>query len=321
MIGFVSEHEKVDKLWNGLSRPIQKELWKRELNPTSATWDEVREASAWIPTRGGHTRGRGRGRGAHVPNERGQYAQSRSLPAERQGSSVGGTWQVRASQPSSKLSKDEKDELTAAGKCFLCKKAGHYQRDCPTRDRVKSEKAGKPPGVSSYHMGVSSTQSRGRTDSLRALAATTETTAGIDLCVMGMPLEGNSDDEPLSGSDMPHSLAPSRVELPITVREGREPTQLGDLYAMRAEEVLNRCGPYCCEAAGFDGGNEYDANVYRTTDSLHVVMHYRGREFLCTGASACWKRQFHGLSRQLRIYCASPAYSAGRHWCGYTTCI
>lgn len=44
---------------------------------------------------------------------------------------------------------------------------------------------------------------------------------------------------------------------------------------MRAEELLNRHGPYCCEAVNFDGGDEYSANVYRTAPELHVIMHHR----------------------------------------------
>ena len=73
----------------------------------------------------------------------------------------------------------------------------------------------------------------------------------------------------VSADDIPRSLG----DLPPTVREGRVPTRLGDLYSQRAEEVLNKHAPYCCDAVDFDGGDEYSANVYRTTDLLHVIMH------------------------------------------------
>ncbi|KAI0374722.1 hypothetical protein BV20DRAFT_919229, partial [Pilatotrama ljubarskyi] len=41
MVGFVSEREKVDKLWNGLTQSIQRQLWLRNLTPTLATWEQV----------------------------------------------------------------------------------------------------------------------------------------------------------------------------------------------------------------------------------------------------------------------------------------
>lgn len=48
MVGFVSEHKKVDKLWNDLNRPNQKELWKCELNTASTTWDKVHKVAKVI---------------------------------------------------------------------------------------------------------------------------------------------------------------------------------------------------------------------------------------------------------------------------------
>ncbi|EJF55418.1 hypothetical protein DICSQDRAFT_13414, partial [Dichomitus squalens LYAD-421 SS1] len=41
LVGFVSDRERVDKLWNGLNESIQRELWKKELTPTTSTWSEV----------------------------------------------------------------------------------------------------------------------------------------------------------------------------------------------------------------------------------------------------------------------------------------
>ncbi len=82
------------------------------------------------------------------------------------------------------LSKEEKNELTAAGKCFHCKKVGHFLRDCPQRSKVKSDKPGKPPGLTSFHMSIGGSN----VEQLQALADTTETTAGIDLGAIGFGL-------------------------------------------------------------------------------------------------------------------------------------
>ncbi|KAI0070539.1 hypothetical protein K474DRAFT_1669982 [Panus rudis PR-1116 ss-1] len=51
-----------------------------------------------------------------------------------------------------KLSEKEKEELQAAGKCFICKEAGHMSRNCPKGSTVRSDKRGKPPGITSYNM-------------------------------------------------------------------------------------------------------------------------------------------------------------------------
>ncbi|OSC96942.1 hypothetical protein PYCCODRAFT_1472200, partial [Trametes coccinea BRFM310] len=145
------------------------------------------------------------------------------------------------------------------------------------RNSVKSDKHGKPPGVSSYNIDIGSSLGPSAED-LRTIAASAETTAGIDLCAIQYgsgdveidseweladlaPPEPVDFDDAMSQADIDHLDVPIRVELPLTVAEGRERTSLGDLYAARAEEVLNRCAPYCCAEVDFDGGDEYDANV------------------------------------------------------------
>ena len=40
-IGFSDNRERVHKLWKGLRRDIQKELWKEKLNPETTSWKRV----------------------------------------------------------------------------------------------------------------------------------------------------------------------------------------------------------------------------------------------------------------------------------------
>ncbi|OJT15961.1 Transposon Tf2-12 polyprotein [Trametes pubescens] len=82
-------------------------------------------------------------------------------------------------------------------------------------------------------------------------------------------------DEVHDAGGLPSSKPRLRLELPRTRRDGRRVTALGDLYAECAEQVLLEHGPYCCEAADMERGDEYIPNVYRTTPDLHVIMHWR----------------------------------------------
>ncbi|KDQ56834.1 hypothetical protein JAAARDRAFT_93262, partial [Jaapia argillacea MUCL 33604] len=48
ILGNVSDVKQVDKLWNGLCKDIQSELWKTYLDPKSSSWDEVLEVAKII---------------------------------------------------------------------------------------------------------------------------------------------------------------------------------------------------------------------------------------------------------------------------------
>ncbi|KZT28189.1 hypothetical protein NEOLEDRAFT_1044004, partial [Neolentinus lepideus HHB14362 ss-1] len=41
MIGVDGERDKVVKLWDGLNKDIQAELWRNKLNPETSSWEEV----------------------------------------------------------------------------------------------------------------------------------------------------------------------------------------------------------------------------------------------------------------------------------------
>jgi hypothetical protein len=44
--------------------------------------------------------------------------------------------------------------LLAAGKCFLCKEAGHLGRNCPKQGNMSSNRPNRPPGISSHNVEV-----------------------------------------------------------------------------------------------------------------------------------------------------------------------
>ena len=68
-----------------------------------------------------------------------------------------------------RLTDREKDELRAAGKCFVCRETGHMSRNCPRNSQVRSDSKGKPPGVSAFSMDIGGLD----TEDLRALSVST----------------------------------------------------------------------------------------------------------------------------------------------------
>ncbi|KAI0670043.1 hypothetical protein C8Q78DRAFT_1192430, partial [Trametes maxima] len=76
--------------------------------------------------------------------------EGRAGPRDHEGSRAGPSQPRREPPQAHRMSEREKDELRAAGKCFVCKEAGHMSRNCPTRARVPGDSRGRPPGVTSF---------------------------------------------------------------------------------------------------------------------------------------------------------------------------
>ena len=114
------------------------------------------------------------------------------------------------------LSPQVKAERIASNSCFVCGKQGHFSRNCPQNSQVKSDKKGKPPGLTSFHVGFSSSvpSNAPGTEELRALAESTETTAGLNLFSLQF---ADEEDSPSEGAAKP--LGTSFRALWVTSRE------------------------------------------------------------------------------------------------------
>ncbi|GBE85305.1 Retrovirus-related Pol polyprotein from transposon 17.6 [Sparassis crispa] len=137
MVGTANEREQVDKLWFGLNAHIQKGLWHHMLSPMHSSWEEVVEAAEVV----------------EIAENAGNTAMRRGAKPEKAAQPTI-IMIVRIQSPASRprMSDKEKADLTAAGKCFLCKESGHFARQCPNAARVKSNQRGKPPSIAAYHV-------------------------------------------------------------------------------------------------------------------------------------------------------------------------
>ncbi|EMD30706.1 hypothetical protein CERSUDRAFT_101067, partial [Gelatoporia subvermispora B] len=84
-----------------------------------------------------------------LKRERGQR------PFGNKGSSSSGQVQIRpknGNQGDNKLSEQEKARLAAEDRCYKCKEKGHFARNCPQGNQVKSDRKGQPPGLTNYNI-------------------------------------------------------------------------------------------------------------------------------------------------------------------------
>lgn len=199
MIGDVDEHDRVTRLWTGLSAEIQRELWKKELNPEISTFKEVQaaaeiieiahsvpmgrdkrvgqkekttsvvSASATAPVRSAHRR-----RGTS-PTQRsrdqptGQTDRVRGVRLPGKGASRAPT--KNNPRRRNDLSLEERERRWAEGRCYICGEAGHISRQCQKSTLVRSDTPNKPPGLPSFGIHVPQDDP----ERLRQLAEDTET--------------------------------------------------------------------------------------------------------------------------------------------------
>jgi len=83
------------------------------------------------------------------------------------------------------LSKREKEELCAVGKCFCCKEPRHISCNCPTANHIKaSSSSRKPPGLGSYSICLNLAEMECQYESTLA-----DTLAGMRLNALSFVLE------------------------------------------------------------------------------------------------------------------------------------
>lgn len=341
MAGIMSERDKVLKLWNGLNAYLQRELWRFQLSPTESSFEEVVSAAirfeisalAAKGSRGGgegggrDNRGDGGGGGSNHnshggrDNRNGRRRDGRGSErrkdsnadkgnangsaARRDNRGVGssaGTSRQPDGRP--KLSEKERAELQAAGKCFVCKEPGHLSRNCPRANNARSNRKGRPPGVSvnAMHVDIAGTeQLRALVDSTPVIGDSSlevnmahmlvsdtcmsdrgESEDEVVRLLAGMSLceaDSSSDDSSRILADEDVSVEAPDIELPPISQDGRAYKRVGDLLADHASRVLQRHVPFCCQdvalqqhAEGIETDVHAQLAVYNTGNGQYVIM-------------------------------------------------
>jgi len=170
-IGSLMKRERVEKLWNGLRPELQQVLWRENLEPQHSTWKQVlrvaerHEIADRIFLNDRRSIGDGSGGTRHRNNCQRNYNSERKekdspgdvqdferqspsgtsspsdseslgsdldkhMSSDSDNSGVGGQ---PIYQKRSGLTKSQKDELRAEGRCFRCQEKGHISLRCPKR--------------------------------------------------------------------------------------------------------------------------------------------------------------------------------------------
>ena len=208
--------------------------------------------AASSPGRNGKSNGYNSNRQSNTP---GRPNPSRP-PAKNEGRRPGG-------REASSLSKSERDDLLAQGKCFRCKESGHLSRNCPRGNTVKGTRGGGAPGLSSNNVEFDFEE----IDHLRELAESTET-LGDTLTVNFMHFQAEG---------------PMKWDPDPTVK--RRPCN-GDFAAQRAVQLLTLKAPYPGDGPPKLHPAEPRFEVAEVDGGLHSITDYEHPltepELICT---------------------------------------
>ena len=275
MIGETDERTKVHKLWFGLRKEIQHDLWWDKLNPeisslraviASAEIIEIAQSvtgggpesknkrrenppvvrSAAMTPDGERRRKRERGCSAKK-NDRKDYRGDQqpqagpSQPRQEKRYNKPTDRKVgKASRP--KMSSEEQERHKAEGLCFICHKSGHFSRNCPERNKVASTSS-KPPGVASFGIDLDF----GDIENQRELS-TRSRDCEVSANNIHVAVDANEDDENAESDDLPENNELD-TESDIVLSDLGEGTSteedsrsynpwIGDPLGYRAEERL-----------------------------------------------------------------------------------
>ena len=190
LIGGISERDRVIKLWTGFRHYIQQALWRDGLHLEVSEWDDVVAQAETIEiaqnvstSYAGPSESKRNRFGNHKPKStfgsgssvdakprgfNGQRSKFRSFDRDRTPHKEGPTSQGndKVSGPSQKANPRpdfrgkrptppgiDRNKQKAEGRCFNCNEVGHFTRNCPRNNKVKTGGTG-PPGMTSFSAAI-----------------------------------------------------------------------------------------------------------------------------------------------------------------------
>ncbi|KAI6146029.1 hypothetical protein BKA82DRAFT_4357359 [Pisolithus tinctorius] len=221
MIGETDERAKVHKLWSGLHKELQRDLWREKLNPEISSLKRVIVSTEVLEITQSIT-------GDYIPKS--QRRQSKKQAVASAAASPEGPesskreWRChqrkcrdyelrkevastdarqskgkhdghldKCKHDTPKLSKDEQERHKAEGLCYICHKPGHFSHNCPTRHTVSS--LSKPPRVASFGIDVDFGNVECQWQLAKSLNDDTEVTANF-IHPIGPTISDEDDDVP-----------------------------------------------------------------------------------------------------------------------------
>ncbi|KAJ2917715.1 hypothetical protein MD484_g2704, partial [Candolleomyces efflorescens] len=158
-----------------------------------------------------------------------------------------------------KLTDEEKEDLRAQGKCYICKESGHMARSCP---KANSFSGSRRPGLRNYNInvqGISESEIQDAEDK-RNLAEATETIHSLSVCMMSH--EFDQSDE---------ASSPNEIDDELTYHFVSESNnRLNDPVLSRIQHLLPAAVPFPSDDLGT--AFEWDRfEVYRCIDGYCIM--------------------------------------------------
>ena len=132
------------------------------------------------------------------------------------------------------LSDKEKEELQAAGKCFVCKETGHMSHNCPKRNTVRSNNQ-RPPGALNFNIELEPVHNQSDIDDPVKILES------LPVGAINFVIQEQHNAVPI----LLYLLAEWHEHYPYWGEPNIYPCRsIGNCYAMRADAILTLEQPY-----------------------------------------------------------------------------
>ncbi|KAF8131294.1 hypothetical protein K438DRAFT_1999045 [Mycena galopus ATCC 62051] len=317
-IGLEDTQEKIVKLFNSFTYPVQTEIYRKNIDPEVNAWDEVvkaveqAEVLLKLANRNQDSNGGSSKRLAQTQQKQnGSSRDSNSQGGQRssrggfRGCGRGRGGRVQFSLPREEvmrtssagmnekpggMSDQKRNEMLAKGLCFTCGEPGHLARNCSKTRAAPSKMKNRPPGLH-VHFAEMGMQGSSSHDALN------ESTEVLETFQVGAVRFGNLHGVEEGGEPL-QTFVDSSVdsetefdlvsEISSTNEINSVPERpIGDIYAMYTELMLQSAQPYPGDerfVSPEECWSERRFWMYRISDTEYIVEDHSHNEGLVLNA-------------------------------------